>query len=514
MIFARLIDGKPTDSGKRIVRRALLLMVPAIALSNGIGATLVFVLAGFIIPTPPEFDMETESLIVNLVATGIYVVVAIVIGSVWGFKRLNPTREWLSEDRAPTDKELRSALRDPLRILVVNAMMWFGGVLVFGALNSVYSIQLGLTVAVTTVLGGVTTCAVAYLLSERILRAATARALSYGAPARPALPGVRTRGVLGWALGSGVPLLGLGIVAVATLSGDEVTDDELAVVILALGGLALTVGLFITWLTTRAVADPVLSVRRALGEVEQGKLNVEVPVYDGSEMGLLQAGFNRMVDGLSERERMRDLFGRHVGEDVAHAALEQDLELGGELREVAVLFVDIVGSTELANTCPPHEVVELLNSFFEVVVDVVDEHGGFVNKFEGDAALAIFGAPIPLENCVDKALAAARNMTERLASEVPDLRAGIGVSGGEAVAGNVGAEKRFEYTVIGDPVNEAARLSELAKGEDRRVLASADLVEKADEAEGAHWSVGRSAKLRGRETETRLATPVEANDHH
>jgi adenylate cyclase len=508
MVLSRLIDGKPSDSGKQIVRRALLFMVPAIALSNGIGAALVFVLAGFVIPTPPEFDREAESLIVNLVAAGLYVAVAIVIGSVWGFKRLNPTREWLSEDRAPTDKELRSALRDPLRILAVNAVMWFGGVLIFGALNASYSAELGIIVAVTTVLGGITTCAVAYLLSERILRASAARALSYGAPARPALPGVRTRGVLGWALGSGVPLLGLGIVAVATLSGDEVTDDELAVVILALGGLALTVGLFVTWLTTRAVADPVLSVRRALGEVEQGELEVEVPVYDGSEMGLLQAGFNRMAAGLSERERMRDLFGRHVGEDVAHAALEQDIELGGELREVAVLFVDIVGSTQLAGERPPHEVVELLNSFFEVVVDVVDEHGGFVNKFEGDAALAIFGAPIPLDDCIDRALAAARDLAARLEAEVPDLQAGIGVSGGQAVAGNVGAEKRFEYTVIGDPVNEAARLSELAKQGDRRVLASADLVEKADEDEASHWTVGRSAKLRGRDAETRLATPA------
>src|SRR5680860_1289594 len=230
--------------------------------------------------------------------------------------------------------------------------LWLVGVLVFGALNFIYSPVLAATVGVTALLGGVTTCAVAYLLSERILRATTARALSYGAPSRPVLPGVRTRGMLGWALGSGVPLVGLGLVAVATVSGDEVTDDELAIVIFALGGLALTVGLYITWLTTRAVADPVLSVRRALAKVEQGELDVEVPVYDGSELGLLQAGFNRMVAGLSERERMRDLFGRHVGEDVAHAALEQDIELGGEVREVAVLFVDIVGSTKLAGERP------------------------------------------------------------------------------------------------------------------------------------------------------------------
>ncbi|HZI91403.1 MAG TPA: adenylate/guanylate cyclase domain-containing protein, partial [Thermoleophilaceae bacterium] len=481
-----------------------------IALANGIGASIVYVLAFFVIPSPPELDQETEALVVNLVTSAIYLLIALVVGTVWGFRRVNPTRKWINEERAPDKEELRVALRGPLRISLVNAVLWLVGVLVFGALNFIYSPVLAATVGVTALLGGVTTCAVAYLLSERILRATTARALSYGAPSRPVLPGVRTRGMLGWALGSGVPLVGLGLVAVATVSGDEVTDDELAIVIFALGGLALTVGLYITWLTTRAVADPVLSVRRALAKVEQGELDVEVPVYDGSELGLLQAGFNRMVAGLSERERMRDLFGRHVGEDVAHAALEQDIELGGEVREVAVLFVDIVGSTKLAGERPPDEVVELLNSFFGVVVDVVDEHGGFVNKFEGDAALAIFGAPIPRDDIAGPALAAARHLAERLASEVPDLRAGIGVSGGRAVAGNVGAEKRFEYTVIGDPVNAAARLSELAKQEDCGVLASANLVEQAGSDESGHWTLGDTVALRGREAETRLATPVGA----
>ena len=281
MLFDRLIDGKPTDSGKRISRRATLLLMPAVALSNGIGATLVFVLAGFVVPTPPEFDQETESLIVNLVAAAIYLLIALVVGTVWGFKRLNPTRQWIGEERAPTQEELRMALRGPLRILLVNAVLWLVAVLAFGGLNAGYSPVLGVTVGVTTLLGGVTTCAVAYLLSERIFRSTTARALSYGAPSRPVLPGVQTKGILGWALGSGVPLVGLGIVAVIAITGEQVSDDELAIVIFALGGLALTVGLLVTWLATRAVADPVVSVRRALAEVERGELDVQVPVYQG-----------------------------------------------------------------------------------------------------------------------------------------------------------------------------------------------------------------------------------------
>ena len=119
-----------------------------------------------------------------------------------------------------------------------------------------------------------------------------------------------------------------------------------------------------------------------------------VAVSDGSEVGLLQAGFNRMVAGLEERERLRDLFGRQVGEDVARRALERGVELGGEERDVAVLFVDLVGSTQLAAERPPAEVVALLNAFFGAVVAVVGAHGGAVNKFEGDAALCVFGAPL------------------------------------------------------------------------------------------------------------------------
>src|SRR5439155_17765442 len=170
--------------------------------------------------------------------------------------------------------------------------------------------------------------------------------------------------------------------------------ERLAASTLVLGVLALVVGLVAAWLSARSVADPLEEVRRALDDVRVGRDDIELRVYDGSEIGRLQAGFNQMVAGIRERERLRDLFGRQVGEDVAREALERGTELGGEARDVAALFVDLVGSTELAASREPHEVVELLNAFFRVVVAVVGRHGGFVNKFEGDAALCVFGAPL------------------------------------------------------------------------------------------------------------------------
>ncbi|HMS76959.1 adenylate/guanylate cyclase domain-containing protein, partial [Gordonia sp. (in: high G+C Gram-positive bacteria)] len=222
-----------------------------------------------------------------------------------------------------------------------------------------------------------------------------------------------------------------------------------------------------------------------------------------------QAGFNDMVADLRERQDLRNLFGRYVGEDVARRAIETGTELGGEERYVGVLFVDIVGSTRLAVDHPPREVVELLNEFFRVVVSVVGKHGGFVNKFQGDAALAIFGAPLDLDDFSGCALAAARELREELYHSLGDTDIGIGVSAGKAIAGHIGSEQRLEYTVIGDPVNEAARLTELAKDEPTRVLGSARAVFLASAEESTHWEIGEGVELRGRGIETLLARPHE-----
>jgi adenylate cyclase len=262
------------------------------------------------------------------------------------------------------------------------------------------------------------------------------------------------------------------------------------------------------WLLSWLTATPVRVVRAALKHVEQGDLDCNVVVFDGTELGELQRGFNSMVAGLRERERVRDLFGRHVGRDVAAAAEQQRPKLGGEERHVAVIFVDIIGSTQLVTGRPATEVVDLLNRFFAVIVDEVDRHHGFVNKFEGDAALAVFGAPNRLDSPEAEALAAGRAIARRIRDEAPEFEAGIGVASGQAVAGNVGAKERFEYTVIGEPVNEAARLCELAKSTPGHLLASSDAVANASETERQHWTFGDTVTLRGHDEPTRLALPV------
>jgi adenylate cyclase len=256
------------------------------------------------------------------------------------------------------------------------------------------------------------------------------------------------------------------------------------------------------------VSDRIEALRRAVGRVEQGDYEHRVEVDDASEVGLLQAGFNRMLSGLREREQIRDLFGRQVGEDVVRHGLEHGVDFDGEAREAAVLFVDLERSTTLAEERDPAEVVSLLNRFFAIVVEAVADCEGWVNKFEGDAALCVFGAPLPDPQAADHALHAARALSSRLRSELGSVRAGIGVSAGRVVAGNIGAASRFEYTVIGDPVNEAARLTELAKGTPERVLASDAALSRAGDAEAAHWERRDRVKLRGRSAPTAVATPA------
>jgi len=365
----RLIDGRPGEPGRRIARRTTLLMVPAIVGANFTGAVVVVSLLVWVLPTPDAAD-EDAVLIVNVAAAAVYVVLACLVGTLWGLGRWRATRKWLVRDREPDAAERRATLRVPLRHLNVSMALWLLGAAGFFALNAAFSLLLAVIVGVTALLGAVTTGAMAYLLAERIMRAASARALAHGVPEKPVLPGVTTRALLAWALGSGVPLVGLCAVAIVALAGEGLGERELALSALALGGVALLAGALITWQAARAIGDPVRSVRDALARVESGDLAAHVPVFDGSDLGLLQAGFNRMNEGLREREELRDLFGRHVGEDVARAAVERGIELGGEELEVAVLFVDLVGSTSMAAEHPPQEVVARLNEFFAVVVEV------------------------------------------------------------------------------------------------------------------------------------------------
>jgi adenylate cyclase len=489
------------QSGPGALLRTRVGLTVGMVAANILGALAVFVLASYAVPGVAKH--QGASVLTNAVVAGVYLAIALPVGTLVGFRRLAGIAQWLGDDVAPTPSQQLEVLRGPQRLSGAIGLLWAFAVIIFGVLNTTASIGVGLRVASVVAFGGVTTVAVAYLLAERILRDAAGRALSASPHPQQIAQSVAVRQVLTWVFGTGVPLLGLVVIGVVAAINRAGSRDEMVRSIVILGAAALATGLLTTVVAARATADPVVSVRRALARIERGELDASVPVYDGTDLGLLQAGFNRMAEGLREREHLRDLFGRHVGTDIARHALSEGAELGGEQRDVAVLFVDMVGSTHLAEHRAPADVVEVLNRFFSLVIDAVEQQGGVINKLAGDAALAVFGAPNPLADSAARALRAARDVANRFRVDLADFDLGVGVSSGLVVAGNVGTPSRLEYTVIGDPVNEAARLTELAKSVPDRVVASGVVVGAGGE-EANNWVLVRQEVLRGRTAATEI----------
>ncbi len=480
-------------------------------LANGFGAVLsyAFIRYGLPIPRTSEYiEYRGTNMVVFILVLAAGGLISLAV-SAW---MLKPVVRWQLRGGAPTKQEQMAALHAPLRQSIVHLILWVvGGAIISGQIIAIEP-ELGLAVVITVAMAATIVFGFSYMLGERILRPVAADALASGDFDRTLTPGVGTRMALTWGLGTLAPTTGIVLLCATQLSTDlQFSANSLAVAILLLCGLVVMQALALSMLTASSISDPIQQLSTAIEAVQGGEDDVQVEVFDGSEIGRLQVGFNRMMEEASERRALQELFGRHVGEDVARRALQYGTELGGETRFVAVLFVDLVGSTATAAERPPAEVVSLLNEFFRVVVEVIDEHHGFINKFMGDAALAIFGAPLDRPDAPTAALSAARDLRERLA-QVTELDMGIGVSAGLVVAGNIGAANRLEYTVIGDPVNEASRLTELAKLRPSRVLASSSALYFADESEQNLWELGEEVQLRGRRRNTQLAWPVAGSE--
>lgn len=484
----------------RDVRMRLLIRLSVIHLTGGF---LVFSYIQQLYPASEAFRTPwlNDFALLLITEAGLAPVAWLWVGSHFG-----RTSRWALDGRAPTPLERRMLLGEPWRMAARPFALWVLATVVIGAgvtYRGTYSTAQILDLAQIMLIGGVAVCAVSYLVLEQAYRPLFAFALAGEAPPRPASLGIRPRLLLAWAVSSGVPLLGLSLSPVR-----ETGTSMLAMSALALIGLVS--GLFTISVAANSIAQPLDEVRRGLARVASGDLSGDLAVDDGGEVGQVQAGFNRMVAGLRERQELQDLFGRHVGHEVAAQAIQRGTDLGGEARRASVVFVDLIGSTAMAEVLPPGEVVATLNAFFQAVVDTVSAEGGWVNKFEGDGALCIFGVPGFQPDHEARALRAARALCHRLAdvsADHPGLDAGIGVSSGVVVAGNVGTEERFEYTVIGRAVNEAARLTDLAKQRPGRVLAAASAVKAAGE-ERAHWVDRGRVGLRGQQQPTVIYEPA------
>ncbi len=231
---------------------------------------------------------------------------------------------------------------------------------------------------------------------------------------------------------------------------------------------------------TRSLVRPVRSLTDAMDASRGGLLESRAPVTSSDELGVLSERFNEMIEGLRERDFIRQTFGRYVPDKIAALLLANKGVVHPRLTTATILYLDIEDFTGISENRSPDAVLELLNSFFGAAIDAVQATGGVVNHFHGDAMLVTYNVPVADPNHADNALAAAlaiqRAVTEKTFAGTR-LRVRIGINTGQVVAGAVGGEERLSYTVYGDAVNLAARLEALNKDLGSRVLVSASTVE-------------------------------------
>jgi adenylate cyclase len=214
---------------------------------------------------------------------------------------------------------------------------------------------------------------------------------------------------------------------------------------------------------------------RALAEhtevIARGDYDTRLALDRADEIGQLAASFNRMSEGLAERDRVRDLLDKNVSPEVAAQLMRDGGALGGEEREISVLFVDLRNFTRMSEPLAPREVLAILNRYFDRMSTIVEVYHGIVDKYMGDAIMALFGAPVALPNHADCAILAAIEMKSALARFNAELAAdgrgrlafGIGINTAKVIVGNIGSSRRLNFSVIGDGVNVAARLQDLTR---------------------------------------------------
>lgn len=268
-----------------------------------------------------------------------------------------------------------------------------------------------------------------------------------------------------------------------------------------LGGVLVVVVVPSLWAAYLPLLQPIRDLAEGTERVAAGDYSQRLPVVQDDDLGALAASFNRMQAGLAERQRLHAAFGTYVDPALAARLLEQgDDVFTGERREVTVMFVDIRDFTPYAEANTAEDVVAQLNALFEIVVPVVVGAGGHVNKFLGDGALAVFGAPNDLADHAGAAVGAAVRIyglvAERFSGE---LRIGIGVSTGVVIAGTIGGGSKLEFTLIGDTVNVAARVEQLTKVTGDAILLTDQTVDALVSRppglidRGAHALKGKSA---------------------
>ncbi|WP_425066685.1 adenylate/guanylate cyclase domain-containing protein [Reyranella sp.] len=277
----------------------------------------------------------------------------------------------------------------------------------------------------------------------------------------------------------GIALLVISLAPMTAVVVDLVSYDgvklqfEIATdVAIALMGVAVSI-----YFIGRSLLRPIRILSIAMSKVAGGDMSVRIPVTSNDEVGELTGQFNAMVEGLREREQIRETFGRYVDESVASTILQRGGNgvLAGETREATILFTDVSGFTTIAEKIPPDQLFGALNEYLETVLAPIRAHGGVVNTFIGDGLFASFNMPLACPGHASAAIRAAIDIQRAVASrcfgeaKVPFVTR-IGISTGAVIGGSIGAGQRLSFTLLGDTVNLAARLEKLNKDHGTSIL--------------------------------------------
>jgi adenylate cyclase len=284
---------------------------------------------------------------------------------------------------------------------------------------------------------------------------------------------VRSRGIL-WAFSAVVcPVVSLVLLLLGPQASSATPWFGVAV-----AGVAIGFGLITSWMLGRWIASPISQLQRAAEAIEAGDLRSRVRLLRSDDFGVLIQRFNEMAAGLQQREKLQETFGRHVGREAARQILEQDGGPVGREQSITVMFVDVRNFTRQSSELSPRQVVEGLNLFFQDAVEIIEQHGGMVNKYLGDGFMAIFGIGVSMPNHADRACLAAIDLTRQIDATRArvcltgwtDFAIGVGIHSGPAIVGCIGSPRRQEYTAIGDTVNIASRVESLTKSLGQTIL--------------------------------------------
>lgn len=262
---------------------------------------------------------------------------------------------------------------------------------------------------------------------------------------------------------------------VAALTSEGGSTESLGLDVLIALVVSFTISLELTILLSRSILRPIEDLEAATERIRQGRFDEHVPVTTADEFGELSSAFNQMIDGLAERERLREAFGTYLDEDVASYIIRQDYDPEGAEAEVSLLFCDVENFAANAASASAPQIVSRLNELYECVVPIIARHRGHVDQFIGDGLLAVFGAPEKREDHADRAVQCAVEIARTVNSRKPGgFSVKVGVNSGTVVVGSIGGAGRLAFSVIGDAVNVASRVEEMTRETGDQVLITGD----------------------------------------